>query len=148
MIQSKGRACQSTHESIWARNRNRGPSSSHMYSHPGGHIPGVREGSTCEVQGQLTHPQHCTAAEDSITKHRAALKAHQKLWNKYIPSISAEVSFPKAFLRTGGHSSQLLPPSGCGWLQFRCSQVASSIAAHQPRDCGCQPGECLAAHTL
>lgn len=93
---------------------------------------------------RAAHPH--TEAEDSITKHRAALKVYQKLCNTYIPSNTAEVSFPKAFLRTGGHSSQLLPSSTDG-CNLGAPRLPAALLHTSHEEVGANL-ECLAAHNL
>lgn len=103
-----------------------------------GDISPVSEGALHAKCKGSSPPTMLHSSRGQHYKTQSSIKStSETLEQVYSKCHSREVSFPKAFLRTGGHSSQLLPPPGCGWRQFRCSQVASSITAHQPWECGC-----------
>lgn len=71
----------------------------------------------CKAQGQLTHTQK----RDSITKHRAALKVHQKLCNRIFQAPQHKVNFQK-------HSwEQVIAPS------YFHHQVADGCSSGAPR---------------
>lgn len=68
------------------------------------------------ANSKLTHPmRHRRRGRHHKTQSSVKCVGN---WYMGISSGTAEASFPKAFLRTGGHNSQLCLPSGCGWLRF------------------------------